>query len=119
MKKSSAKKPKKATPKKQPKKVVSVKRPAKPAPKKQQAVVKKILEVVGISPTIIPDPILNHPVLVTPLPVKDVVSFGDMPFEAQARLIFSTFPADENEIIGTTNNSGPRDVTVPPSAKKS
>ena len=65
-----------------------------------KSVIDRIREVVVV-PT--PD---NKPVLVTPLPVKEVRDFGKLSFEAQASLVMNTFPLHEAEIVGTTNNSG-------------
>lgn len=59
----------------------------------------------------------KEPLLVTPLPQQGVKNFGDMPFEAQARLIFNPFPIDSPEIVGDTRNSGAGDVPAFPEAK--
>ncbi|RTL07771.1 hypothetical protein EKK58_01100 [Candidatus Dependentiae bacterium] len=90
------------------------KAPKTKAPKKSGAsksVVARIKEVV------VPPATKSEPVLVTPLPQKEVRNFGAMPFESQAKLILETFPADAAEIIGTTDNSGAGTVSAPPIAK--
>lgn len=95
--------------------VPKAKAPKTAAPKKTGAaksVVARIKEVI-VSPTN-----KNEPVLITPLPQKEVRNFGGMPFDSQARLILNTFPADAAEIIGTTENSGAGTVSIPAIAKR-
>lgn len=75
--------------------------------KKTKSVVQRIREVI------VPPATKGEPVLITPLPQKEVRNFGEMPFDSQARLILNTFPADAAEIIGTTNNSGAGTVSPP------
>jgi hypothetical protein len=72
------------------------------------AVVNRIREVI------VPLATKDQPVLVTPLPQKEVRNFGEIPFEHQANLVFQTFPADAAEIIGSTKNSGPANAKTPP-----
>lgn len=73
--------------------------------------------VARIKEVVVPPATKSEPVLLTPLPQREVLNFGAMPFEAQARLILETFPVDAAEIIGTTNNSGAGTVSAPPIAK--
>jgi len=71
-----------------------------------------------IQEVIVPPATKDPPVLVTPLPQKEVRDFGAIPFEQQANLVFQTFPADAAEIIGTTKNSGPGSTEIPAIAGK-
>ena len=96
------------------------KKPAvkKPAVKKAAKVVKasvlsRIRKVVAKpQPKAEKLPVARDP-LISPLPTKEVKNFGEMPFESQAKLLFSVFPADEGEVIGKTNNSGAGSIATP------
>lgn len=87
-----------------------VKPVVKPAAVNSEKIVKQLRQIVET--TIVPKE-EKGPVLVTPLPKKDVANFGDIPFESQAHMIFNTFPATDAEIIGTTAKSGPKDAQIP------
>ena len=78
-----------------------------PAASKQKAVVARIKEVLVVPKGD------GKPVLATPLPVKEVKNFGDLPFESQARMVFNALPANEGEVIGQTDNSGAGTVSPP------
>lgn len=89
-------------------------KPTKSKPAKKTGTAKSV--VTRIKEVVVPPATKGEPVLVTPLPQKEVRNFGAMPFDAQARLVFQTLPADAAEIVGTTENSGAGSVSVPPVA---
>lgn len=106
-------------PKKAAKTVKAVKAAKTTKPKKagaSKSVVARIKQVVAPKGATVVPANQNEPVLVTPLPQREVKNFGAMPFEAQAKLILETFPADAAEIVGTTQNSGAGTVSAPPVA---
>lgn len=80
---------------------------AKAKPASRAAVVDRIREVI------VPPATKDQPMLITPLPQKEVRNFGEIDFNRQAQLVFQTFPADAAEIIGTTENSGAGSTEAP------
>lgn len=95
---------KKKAPNKQPKKTVTKASDPK-------AVIDRIREVI-----VTPKDTEQVP-LITPLPDRDVKGFGSLPFERQAALLLSSFPAHASEIIGSTENSGAGNAQMPSGAK--
>jgi hypothetical protein len=116
--KKPLKKPAKTKPAKASK--VKTKAPAKASKAKaskakagaSKAIVNRIKE------TIVTPATKSEPVLVTPLPTREVRNFGVMEFDSQAKLVLQTFPADAAEIIGSTKDSGAGNVAYPALARQ-
>ena len=107
---AKASKVKTKAPAKAPAKASKAKAPAKAGASK--AIVNRIKE------TIVTPATKSEPVLVTPLPTREVRNFGVMEFDSQAKLVLQTFPADAAEIIGSTKDSGAGNVTSPALARQ-